>query len=235
MNFIIDHSLTTFTSEGKLDQCEYALKAAQNGTLSIGVHALDGVVLSSLKKFPKLVEKEKMHKVNKICTNIGITYSGLTPDYRIIYENACVLVEGYKQVYGRYPYIDIFVHNLSRVLQEYTQKEGLRPFGVVLLLAGYAKKEAKLVPEMYSIEPSGGFRKIDVCAIGRENENAHKFVSSRKEMVDDNIVGCVHALREFSGIDATEEDTDIGILRNGKFEILQRNEVKEIFDSYISK
>ncbi|KAM0674107.1 Proteasome subunit alpha type-2 [Gurleya vavrai] len=235
MNFEIDYSLTTFTSEGKLEQCEHALVAAQNGNLSIGICSPDGVVLSSLKILPKLVEKEKVYKVSQVCSSIGITYAGMQPDFRIIYEKACILAEGYKDVYGRYPYIDVFVNNLSRVLQEYTQKGGLRPFGVALTIAGYIKINNELVPRLYSMEPSGGFKKCNVCAIGKENENAVKYASSKIEMLDDNLVCSVNALRDYAGCSIGFEDVDIGILKNGCFEIFKRSSVKEIFDSYVRK
>ncbi|KAM0687560.1 hypothetical protein COBT_001197 [Conglomerata obtusa] len=234
MNFEIDHSLTTFTSEGKLNQCEDALKAAQNGTLSMAIASPDGIVIGSLKLFPKLVIKEKLLKVCQVCPTIGITYAGLNPDFRIIYEKACILAEGYKDVYGRYPYIDIFVNNLSRVLQEYTQKGGLRPFGVALLLAGYVM-EGSLVPVLYSMEPSGGFKKCQVCAVGKESEQAIRYAESKRGMCDDNIVYCISGLREFAGSSIGFDDVDVGVLKDGEFRVYARNEVKEIFDSYIKK
>lgn len=228
MNFEIDHSLTTFSSEGKLNQCEHALKASQNGTLSISCQSNDGIVLASLKLFSPLVDISKIQKVFQICDNIGMTYAGLQPDFRIIHEKACSLAQSYFNIYGRYPYVDIFVKNLSRVIQEYTQKGGLRPFGVSILVAGYVKNK----PELYLIEPSGCFYEKEFAGIGKENINAEKFVGNRRESLDDNTVNCVKALREFAGRGIEIQNVDVGILKDGKFKIMKGEGVKEIFDLF---
>lgn len=231
MNFDIDYSLTTFTSDGKLEQCDNAYRAASKGTLSIGCTSTDGVVLASLKLYSKLVDISKIYKVNKVCDTIGMTYSGLNPDYRVVYETACVLVESYFEIYGRYPYLDIFVNNLSRKIQENTMLGGKRPYGVVLLVAGYIKD----TPCLFRIEPTGSFERIEIGAIGKDSENAAKFVKSRKEMLDDNIVTVTKACKEFSGSSITFNEVDIGVLKEGKFEILKRGGVKEIFDLLVHK
>lgn len=231
MNFNIDYSLTTFTSDGKLEQCDNAYRAAGHGALSIGCTSSDGVVLASLKLFSKLVDISKVYKVNKVCDTIGITYAGLNPDYRIVYDKACALAETYYEIYGRYPYVDIFVNNLSRTIQEYTMKGGRRPCGLLLLVAGYIDK----TPCLYRIEPTGGFEQVVIGAIGKESENASKFVQSRREMLDDNVVTVVKASKEFSGVSITHLDVDIGVLKDGKFEIMKTGGVKEIFDLLVHK
>ncbi|EJW04116.1 hypothetical protein EDEG_01596 [Edhazardia aedis USNM 41457] len=241
MNFEIDHSLTTFTSEGTLNQCENALKAALNGSLSLSARSDDGIVLASLKYFPKLVEKESISKVFKVCDSIGMTYSGLQPDFRVIYDKAILLAEDYKYVYGRYPYADVFVHNLSRVIQEYTQKGGLRPFGVLLLICGFVEEkingEVKVVPMLYQMEPSGSFQEVNVCAIGREYKGGCKYVENRLESLDDNIANCVGSLREHAGYSIDYKDVDIGVFRadTKSFNTYKPGDVKEVFDSIINK
>lgn len=227
MNFEIDHSLTTFTSEGKLNQCENAIKASQSAPLAIACTSKDGGVMAVLKMYPPLVEKHKVSKISKICTHISMTYAGMHPDYRIIEEKACIIAENYKEVYGKYPYIDVFVMNLCRVIQEYTQKGGFRPFGCCLLVMGY-KSDGTCA--LYSVEPSGSFLESNVYAIGKDAEGAIKFVETRRENLDDNIVSLVKALREFAGTTITYEDVDVSVLRE-EVVVMNQNGVKEIFDS----
>lgn len=231
MNFDIDFNLTTFTSEGKLAQCDNACAAADRGMLSLGCTSTDGVVLASLKLFSKLVNISKIYKVTKICDTIGITYSGLSPDFRVLYDKACALAESYLEIYGRYPYVDIFVNNLSRSIQEYTMKGGRRPYGIMLLIAGYKKDVACL----YRMEPTGSFEQVQLAAIGKESENARKFLKSRREMLDDNIVTVVKAAQEFSDVTIGFQEVDIGVLRNGKFEVMKSGGVKEIFELLVHK
>ncbi|KAF7682441.1 Proteasome subunit alpha type-2 [Astathelohania contejeani] len=236
MNFQVDHSLTVFTNEGKLSQCDDALKAALNGSLSVGACSEDGVVLASLKELPQLVDRSKVFKINKIGDSIGMTYSGLQADYRIILDKAMELVEDYKEIYGRYPYVDIFVTNLSRVIQEYTQKGGLRPFGVLLLISGGipdSKNRSSLIPLLYQMDPSGSFQVIDTGAIGREYSNAAKYIERRLELIDDNIVSCIGAMKDHAGFSIGDNDVDIGVYypSSNIFKVFSRAEVKDVFES----
>ncbi|KCZ76827.1 hypothetical protein H311_02169 [Anncaliia algerae PRA109] len=242
MNFERERAQTLFSSDGKLEQCDNALKAAINGTLSVGACANDGVVLASLKQFSPLVDKEKVRKVFKVCDSIGITYSGLQPDFRIVYEEASKLVEDYKDVYGRYPFVDVFTSYLSRVLQEYTQKGGFRPFGVMILVCGPMLKKSEtadiiknheVISGMFQMDPSGSFQAINAGAIGKEYQEAVKRINNRLELTDDNLVTCLGTLKNLSGTKVDVEDVDIGVfrLKDSLFHTYSTNEVKELFES----
>ncbi|TBU00268.1 subunit of proteasome [Hamiltosporidium magnivora] len=237
MNHELDHSFTVFSSEGKLKQCDHALQAALNGSLSAGASAFNGCVLSSLKNLPLLVRSELIWKVNSICPTIGMTYAGLQPDYRILYDKAVRMVEVYKDAYGRYPYLDVFVHNFCLKIQEYTQKGGLRPFGVMILICGPILQNDTIKPALYQIDTSGSFQMLKVGSVGKDSDNARKFVERRLESVDDNIFNCVGAIREFAGFSIGPTNVDIGVYFSDKnvFKVYSREEVNEVFDSILVK
>ena len=48
-------SLTTFSPSGKLMQIEYALNAVAQGAISLGIKAINGVVLATVKKLLSLI------------------------------------------------------------------------------------------------------------------------------------------------------------------------------------
>lgn len=241
MNFASDQSLTVFSSEGTLNQCDNALKAALNGTLSVGMCGSDGAVIASLKVLPKLIEKQKVYKVVQVCDTIGMTYSGLQADFRIIYNKAVAFVEDYKEVYGRYPFIKFFVHNFSRVIQEYTQRSNMRPFGNLLVFVGLERcehistdgKPADLEVLMYQIDPYGSFQEMKVIAIGKYYEGAKNYLQKRLENIDDNIVNCVKALKEYAGCEISHEDFDIGVLyqKEKVFRVFSSEEKRELYES----
>ena len=55
------------------------------GETAIGVKATNGVVLAVEKKLSSiLIDKESYRKINLFADNIGATYAGLGPDYRIL-------------------------------------------------------------------------------------------------------------------------------------------------------
>lgn len=80
-----DYSLTTFGSSGELTQVRYALTAVANGETSIGIKAKNGVVIACEKKLTSvLVDETSIHKVEKIAPYLGVTYSGVGPDFHSV-------------------------------------------------------------------------------------------------------------------------------------------------------
>ncbi|MCJ1313102.1 Proteasome subunit alpha type-2 [Agyrium rufum] len=132
-------SLTTFSPSGKLVQIEYALNAVNQGVTSLGIKATNGVVLATEKKSSSpLIDPPSLSKVSLITPNIGMVYSGMGPDYRILVDRARkVSHTGYKRIYNEYPPTRILVQDVARVMQEATQSGGVRPYGVSLLMAGW--------------------------------------------------------------------------------------------------
>ena len=85
-------SLTTFSPSGKLVQIEYALNAVNAGSPAVGIKASNGVVLATEKKSKSLLHDDRtIHKVEPICKNIGLVYSGMGPDYRYM-QYFCTII-----------------------------------------------------------------------------------------------------------------------------------------------
>jgi 20S proteasome subunit alpha 2 len=229
MNFDNERPLTVFSSKGKLGQCDNALNAASNGSLSMGAGAEDGVVLASLKDVPSTAIKKELRKVFNICDTIGCTYSGLQADSRIQINIGSQIAEEYCDVYGRYPDVDVFVARFSSVVQEYTQKGGYRPFGTLMLFAGCSKGR----PVLYQVDPSGSYQSMETFAIGKEYSQANSFMKRRLQGLDDNMANCVNAMREFSGREISSEDIDMGAYYKDRnvFKVFSFDEVNEQFES----
>jgi len=132
-------SLTTFSPSGKLVQIEYALNAVNQGVTALGIKATNGIVLATEKKSSSpLVDPSSLSKISNITPNIGMVYSGMGPDYRVLVDKARkVSHTGYKRIYNEYPPTRILVQDVARVMQEATQSGGVRPYGVSLLIAGW--------------------------------------------------------------------------------------------------
>ena len=61
--------------------------------------------------------------------------------------------------------------------QKYTQKGGVRPFGISCFVAGFQDHKAKL----YQTEPSGAFNEWKANAIGRNASNLREFLEKKWE------------------------------------------------------
>ncbi|KAK4146462.1 nucleophile aminohydrolase [Dichotomopilus funicola] len=132
-------SLTTFSPSGKLVQIEYALNAVNQGVTALGIKATNGIVLATEKKSSSpLADPSSLSKISLVTPNIGMVYSGMGPDYRVLVDRARkVSHTGYKRIYNEYPPTRILVQDVARVMQEATQSGGVRPYGVSLLVAGW--------------------------------------------------------------------------------------------------
>ena len=94
-------SLTTFAPSGKLVAVENALAAVGAGTLSVGVKAKNGVVIAVDKKVKdKLCDTSTIRKVEPLFTNVGCTFSGMGPDFRVLVSRGRKQVRWVERVGG---------------------------------------------------------------------------------------------------------------------------------------
>ncbi|CAO0791184.1 nucleophile aminohydrolase [Mucor lusitanicus] len=206
-------SLTTFSPSGKLVQIEYALNAVSQGVTSVGIKATNGIVIATEKKSASsLVDDSTLEKVATICANIGMIYSGMGPDFRVLVSKARKAAQAYKRVYMEEPPVRILVQEVASVMQEYTQSGGVRPFGVSLLIAGYDEVNG---PSLYQVDPSGSYWAWKASAIGKNMINAKTFLEKRynEEMeLEDAVHTAILTLKEGFEGQMTENSLEIGII-----------------------
>ena len=169
--------------------------------------ATNGIVLATEKKSSSpLADQSSLAKISDITPNIGMVYSGMGPDYRVLADRARkVSHTGYKRIYNEYPPTRILVQDVARVMQEATQSAGVRPYGVSLLIAGWddgiepdeesndqkdiseegKKKTTKTGgihkggPMLYQVDPSGSYYPWKATAIGKSATKAKTFLEKR--------------------------------------------------------
>merc|ERR1712013_706411 len=120
-------SLTTFSPSGKLVQIEYALQAVSSGAPSVGIKAVNGCVLATEKKNKSILfEDHSTYKIEQITGNIGMVYSGMGPDYRLLIRRARKMAQDYYLMYHETIPTAQLVYRVALVMQEYTQSGGVR-------------------------------------------------------------------------------------------------------------
>eukprot|EP00037_Helgoeca_nana_P014000 m.129693 g.129693 ORF g.129693 m.129693 type:complete len:236 (-) comp22339_c0_seq1:124-831(-) len=226
-------SLTTFSPSGKLVQIEYALHAVAAGNTSIGIKAIDGAVIATEKKMPSiLVDESSLYKVVKLTETIGMVYSGMGPDSRVLMSEGRKLAQKYFRVYQEpIPTLQL-VRQLASVMQEYTQRGGVRPFGVSLLICGF---DLAGKPSLFQVDPSGSYFAWKASAIGKNMVNAKTFLEKRfsEELeLEDAIHTAILTLKEGFEGQMTETNIEIGIVdKEGGFRRLEPAEVKDYLAS----
>ncbi|KAJ4307183.1 Proteasome subunit alpha type-2 [Collariella sp. IMI 366227] len=226
-------SLTTFSPSGKLVQIEYALNAVNQGVTALGIKATNGIVLATEKKSSSpLADPSSLSKISLITPNIGMVYSGMGPDYRVLVDRARkVSHTGYKRIYNEYPPTRILVQDVARVMQEATQSGGVRPYGVSLLIAGWdegilpedeqeeGKKEgieqSGEEGETKKVDPSGSYFPWKATAIGKSATTAKTFLEKRYTEgleLEDAVHIALLTLKETIEGEMNGETIEIGIV-----------------------
>ncbi|VDN25492.1 unnamed protein product [Dibothriocephalus latus] len=98
------------------------MKAADYGAPSVGIKASNGVVLAVEKKFTsELIDEATVSRIEPVTKNVGMVYSGLSPDYRVLVKQARKLAQGYQLAYDDSISPEQLVIRIAAVMQEYTQ------------------------------------------------------------------------------------------------------------------
>ncbi|MFX1487313.1 MAG: archaeal proteasome endopeptidase complex subunit alpha [Promethearchaeota archaeon] len=160
-----DRAITVFNPEGRLFQVEYAIEAVKHGTPAVGIKAKDGVVIVVQKKSAtNLMDPVSAKKLFIVDDHIITALSGLHADGRILLEHAQVQAQIEKLTYADPILIETLTKKISDTKQLYTQRSGIRPFGVALLIAGVDAKG----PQLYTTDPSGTYYGWQATSIGSD-------------------------------------------------------------------
>lgn len=221
-------SLTTFSPSGKLLQLEHALKAVQQGKTSLGIQATNGVVLATEKKLPSiLVEESSVEKIQHFTGNIGVVYSGMGPDFRVIVRKGQKAAQKYYLQYGESIPVLQLVREVAAIAQEFTQSGGVRPFGISILVAGVDDDG----PQLFQIDPSGAYFGWRASAIGKNFSNAKTFLEKRyaEDMeLEDAIHTALLTLREGFEGEMDSSNIEIGVVgADRKFRLLTKEEIAD--------
>lgn len=227
-------SLTTFSPSGKLVQIEHALAAVNQGVPSIGIKAVNGaVLLTELKATSSLIDITTMERIVPICETVGAVYSGMGPDARVLILKARKAAIAYKRQYGTSPPAIAVVKDVAKVMQEYTQSGGVRPFGVSLLIIG---QETDGSSSLYQVDPSGAYWAWSATAIGKGNIAIRGFLEKRYVATKDTeslfeLEDAVHlgilALKEGFEGQMNRDNIQVAVLSGQSFRLLTSSEVAD--------
>ncbi|XP_073997725.1 proteasome subunit alpha type-2-like [Rhodnius prolixus] len=220
-------SLTTFSPSGKLVQIEYALAAVAAGAPSIGIKASNGVVLATENKYKSILyEEHTIRKVEIITDHIGMVYSGMGPDYRLLVKRARKMAQQYKLIYGERIPTPQLVQRVAMVMQEYTQSGGVRPFGVSLLICGWDDGK----PTLFQCDPSGAYFAWKATAMGKNYINGKTFLEKRYSEtleLDDAVHTAILTLKEGFEGQMTADNIEVGVCDEAGFRVLDPNTVRD--------
>ena len=107
-----DRARRAWASKARLRPCYLTLTRS----------ATNGVVIATEKRSQPLVDDSVLEKVALICPNIGVVYSGMGPDFRVLVAKARKSAQAYWKIYGEYPPTRVMVQEIATVMQAATQQ-----------------------------------------------------------------------------------------------------------------
>ncbi|XP_055384405.1 proteasome subunit alpha type-2 [Condylostylus longicornis] len=220
-------SLTTFSPSGKLVQIEYALAAVAAGAPSVGIKASNGVVLATENKHKSILyDEHSVNRVEMITDHIGMVYSGMGPDYRLLVRQARKMAQNYLLYYREPIPVSQLVQRVATLMQEYTQSGGVRPFGVSLLICGWDNDK----PFLFQCDPSGAYFPWKATAMGKNANNGKTFLEKRYSEdleLDDAVHTAILVLKEGFEGKMTADNIEIGVCDRSGFKRLDPATVKD--------
>jgi 20S proteasome alpha/beta subunit len=154
-------SLSTFDKSGKLEQVERAMVAASKGVPLILVTTTHGTP-SLLLAAPQLVPNTAFYiddgtpRFARIAPHIVMGYSGIAADGRVLVQAAQRLAVEHSYTFDEDIPVALVLEEISLLVQEFTMKPGVRPFGCTLVVGVAVENEqGDSSIQLYRIDASG--------------------------------------------------------------------------------
>lgn len=191
------------------------------------IPAKNGVVLATENKQKSILyEEHSVHRVEMITDHIGMIYSGMGPDYRLLVRQARKMAQNYYLTYREPIPTSQLVQRVATVMQEYTQSGGVRPFGVSLLICGWDNDR----PYLFQCDPSGAYFAWKATSMGKNSINGKTFLEKRysEELeLDDAVHTAILTLKEGFEGQMTEHNIEIGVCDKQGFRRLDPSVIKD--------
>lgn len=170
-----DKAITIFAPDGNLFQVQYAFEAVNRGSCTLAVKGHDCVVLAVEKKtIAKLQDPRTIRKIMQVDEHIWLTFAGLQADARILVDKARLECQSFRFQLEDTPSVAYTAKYIAKTQQEYTQKGGVRPFGISTFVAGIDELTGK--PQLFLTEPSGSLTEWKAGVIGRSQKTVKEFM-----------------------------------------------------------
>jgi proteasome alpha subunit len=226
-----DRTIVVFSPEGRLYQVEYARKAVNKATTTLGITFKDGVILATNKLTTKLLVPDSVEKLFKIDNHIAVATCGLIADGRVLVEFARVRAQINRLTFDEPIEIKALVRDIAERKQRLTQVAGLRPYGVSLLIAGVDD-----TPHLFETDPSGTTREWKAHVIGRGAKDAEKVLLDgyRDGMDKESAIELAFKALQAGEKRLTPRSVEFGIIEDKQYSEFSENKIRKALKQYLS-
>jgi len=194
----------------------------------VGIRGKDCVVLGVEKRAAaKLQDTRTVRKIAKLDKHIMVAFAGLKADARVLINRARVECQSHRLTVEDSPSVEYISRWIAGVQQKYTQRGGVRPFGVSSLIAGF-DPDGK--PQLFKTEPSGAYSSWKAASTGKGDKTIREFLETAYEpdLSDEKAVKlAVRALLDI--VDGGSKSIEIVLLTaDAPAETLSEEKLEEI-------
>ena len=224
-----DKAISIFAPDGKIFQVEYAFEAVNRGTATVALKGKDCVVLAVEKKpIAVLQDARTIRKIQKLDKHIMCTFSGLQADARVLIDKARLECQSFRFNLEDEPTISYIAKQIAETKQKYTQKGGVRPFGISCFIAGFEDGQ----PKLFQTEPSGAYNEWKANAIGRNASTLREFLEKKWEVGMDTDATIRLGIETLLECVEGQGNIEICVLyKDGRIQNLDDDTLKETFES----
>mmetsp|Transcript_6030 Transcript_6030/g.8683 ORF Transcript_6030/g.8683 Transcript_6030/m.8683 type:complete len:256 (-) Transcript_6030:86-853(-) len=229
-----DRAITVFSPDGHLFQVEYAMEAVRRGSTAVGVRGSDCVVLAVERRaLAKLQDPRTIRKIVTVDDRCTLAFAGLTADARVLLQKTRVEAQTYRLTCEDAPSMEYLARFIARTQQKYTQRGGVRPFGIATLLAGFSDPEhgeGEGKPVLYQTDPAGTHSSWKAQVIGgRNSKSLREFLEKGYEdgMKEKEAVKlAVQALLEV--VDSGAKNMEVCVIRRNETITMEEKDLDEV-------
>ncbi|XP_020814061.1 proteasome subunit alpha type-2-like [Drosophila serrata] len=221
------------SAERRNVQLENARAAIDLGSISVAITACSGVVIAADKTPPSpLYDVDSVRRVEMIAKHIGMVYSGVDPDYRILVIAARKVAQLYYLTHMNLIPVKELAKCMAIIMTDHTNLYAVRPFGVSLLICGWSDG----CPQVYKVDPSGLYSAWKAYAQGKNAVHSNNMLVDRYNEVlntDDAVYTALQVLWQ-SGCEMISDNIEIAICSSNGYRRLDHGSIQKHISRFCS-